>query len=141
MRGFVILLILGIILETIFFPYPFTLLIVIMAVLALGTQSFIFVFLAGIILDIFALRMIGLDSLIFLAVSAFILRYNRRINFSNYFNGIVFILITISGYTFVIYKRIINIQFLVFTILISYLLFIVANFLSPRLTGSKKLRI
>ena len=138
MRTLALLLILAIILETVFYVYPFTLLVVIMTVLILGGNSLYWVFIAGIILDLAGLRIMGGNSIFFLLISAIMLRYNRRFNFNNVINVMIFITVTINVYSFIFYQRRAD---LFITLFLALLLLYLLPWYFPSLAGRKKLKV
>jgi len=105
MINLIILTVTAILAETIFYPFPFTLLIVITIILGMGYESLIWVFLSGIFLDIFALRTIGLSSIFFLILAALILRYNRRFQLANIIYIMFFILIAVTLDLLIFYSK------------------------------------
>lgn len=131
----------AILLETVFFTYPFTLLIIIMAALTRGAGSLFIAFAAGLILDIFGLRLLGSDSLIFVFLTAFLLRYNRRINFSNFFNVIIFIMVTLTLYSFIFYREYLKLPFFILTVPLSVFLLLFLPFIENPKKQSNKLKI
>ena len=141
MIGFIFLLILGIILETVFYPYPFTLLIVIMTVLSIGSQSLLFAFMAGLFLDLFNLKLLAGNSLVFLLVTAVMLRYNRRINFTNILNVLLFIVSTIWLYYFIFYHKFFGLWNILATATISLIMLYLLPILIPPPGGGKKLKV
>jgi len=139
MRGLFFLLILGIILETVFYPYPFVLLVVIIAVLGVGSESLFFAFFAGFFLDLIGLRSLGMDSLIFLGLSALMLRYNRRIHFSNILNVMIFIVVTL--YSLIFYQRNISISNILLTLILGFLLLFILPMVILKPNDRKKLQL
>jgi len=140
MIGFIFLYILAIIAETVFYPYPFTFLIVIMTVLSIGPRSLVFAFIAGLFLDLFSLKLLGGNSLVFLLISAVILRYNRRINFTNILNVLVFIVLSCWLYYYIFYQKFLSFWNILATVLLSLvMLFILPIIIPPH--GSGKLKI
>lgn len=141
MRGLFFLLILGIILETVFYPYPFVLLVVIIAVLGVGSESLFFAFFAGFFLDLIGLRSLGMDSLIFLGLSALMLRYNRRIHFSNILNVMIFIVVTVTLYSLIFYQRNISISNILLTLILGFLLLFILPMVILKPNDRKKLQL
>lgn len=112
------LIALAIILETVFFPYPFTLLLMLVTVIGLGRKCLNLLFLTGIILDIFKLSLIGTDSLIFLILAAILLRYDKKIHFGNLFYVFVFIFTAIGLYSLYFYQLFFNPAYIIMTVVL-----------------------
>ncbi|KKS95398.1 MAG: hypothetical protein UV73_C0018G0011 [Candidatus Gottesmanbacteria bacterium GW2011_GWA2_43_14] len=138
MRLFFVLILLAIIIETVFLPYPFTLMLVIMSVIALGRNSLLPVFISGILLDLFAMRLWGLDSLIFLVVAALILRYNRKFQTGNPLYVFGFIFMAIGVYSLVFYRLLFSPSSLVMTLVLSVALLYLISITSSQIIGEKK---
>jgi len=141
MTRFILLLFFAIVIETIFYAYPFTLMIVIMSALTYSAESLIFAFAAGLFLDLFNLKLLGSDSLIFLCITAVILRYNRRINFTSILNILVFVVLSVAVYSFLIYQKFFNIWNILLTIVFSLVMLFFLPFLIPEAGSRKKLKV
>jgi rod shape-determining protein MreD len=131
-------LILSIILvESSIWPFPFTLLIVIILGLLMGETSFLWAFFAGITLDIFTLRLLGTDSMMFLLVCMIIGKYQKKVNVVNYFYMSIITGITLFAYGFYYYKNI-NITNVLSAILGSFVVLRIISSFFPEIVSSRK---
>ena len=141
MRKVFLLFLIALILETVFYPYPFTLLAVIMSVLGLSSESILWAFAVGFLLDIAALRPLGVNSLIFLSISGFMLRYNRKVYFANIVYLLIFTLLAVFLYSYFFYRQILSVQAVIMTVIISYLLLYFLPYIFSFTKGRGKLSV
>ena len=141
MRILVLMILTGIVSETVFYAYPFTMLMVMITVLSLGADGLLWVFLAGLILDLAKLTTIGTDSIIFLLVTAVMLRFNRRFNFSNFVNVLIFITGIQTLYSYFIYNKFFELQNILFSVIFSFLLLYFLPLVFPFTMGRGKLKV
>lgn len=95
----------AVIFESTFFPFPLTFLCLLGFYPFLGEKAEIWAFFWGLILDIFLPRTFGLDSLIFLLAVFILRRYQRKIRHEQIIFQVVFMIFTLSFYTFVFYRN------------------------------------
>ena len=141
MINLIILTVTAILAETIFYPFPFTLLIVITIILGMGYESLIWVFLSGIFLDIFALRTIGLSSIFFLILAALILRYNRRFQLANIIYILFFILIAVTLDLLIFYSKFLTFNYFIISVSVGLLLLYFLPVIFRYRGGRKKIEV
>lgn len=86
---------LSILLETSVFPFPLTLLTLLIIVVSGVGNTYLLAFISGVVLDFFSLRYVGISSCYFLLVLFLLERYSKKIQFQNKF----FQILCVAGVT------------------------------------------
>ncbi len=93
-------------LESIFIPFPLTLLVLVGIAVVYEKIPFTLAFFGGVILDLLSGRILGLDSLIFLAVTFIISLYRKKIVAHTFSYLVPFSTILVLVYNYIFFQRV-----------------------------------
>lgn len=99
-----LLILISVILESTFFSFPLTLIVIAVCASYLDKNAKIVAFLTGLLLDIFSMRLIGADSLFFLSLLLVEERYQKKFHSGRFLFRINFLFLAVVIYNLLFYR-------------------------------------
>jgi hypothetical protein len=136
-KFFFLLFTVGLIMESTLVPFPITFLFFLTLYRFFEEKGEFWAFFLGLSLDMFIPRMWGVDSLIFLTAMMILRRYKRKINFQQTVFEIVFVILSLSIYTWFFYKYSYVEIYVAIAAVTTLVIYFVRKFWGEKKTGSK----
>lgn len=137
MKLITLLIMISLIIESTFLPFPLVLILILFLSLGLGEKAYWLLFSIGIIFDLLTIRLLGIDSLIFLLLSWVIIRYNQKIQLKNYILVSILLITITDSYSFIFYRRWFSVLDIFLILILSYFLLLSLPRIFPEKIGSK----
>ncbi|MBI2616534.1 hypothetical protein HYW55_00170 [Candidatus Gottesmanbacteria bacterium] len=113
----------SILLEATLFPFPLTLVTILIFAVSGIEETALIALLGGLLLDFFSMRYIGVSSIYFLATLFLLTRYSKKVQFQNKFFQLLYLFGATVFYSFLFYKSLHVLYFIEVIVIGSVFLF------------------